>query len=62
MERDKVKVVCATCGSDDIVHQTYSAWDVELQEWVFSYMGDDVWCHDCADIVETIEQEIKDGP
>jgi len=57
-----VKVVCAECGSADIVHQTYSEWNVEKQEWVFSYFGDDVYCHICGDIVDPLEQEIKDGP
>jgi hypothetical protein len=56
----RYELFCDTCGSYDIVHQTFSEWDTEKQEWVFSYMGDDVYCHDCCERVAYDMKEIKD--
>lgn len=34
--RQRIKMVCATCGSDDVRCDAYAAWNVETQDWEVS--------------------------
>ena len=52
----KVKIVCSKCGSDNILKDAWTIWDVEQQEWVLHSVYDTVYCEDCEE--ETDGEEI----
>lgn len=48
LSRQKVKVVCSYCGSDDVVADAYVAWDYEGQCWkVVEAFNEDSFCSNC---------------
>ena len=59
----RVKMVCATCGSEDVKADAYGAWNVEAQEWdlVDTFDKGSV-CEDCGGECRIDEVEIVPGP
>lgn len=47
MAKKRVKYVCKKCGSDDVRRDSFVAWDVEKQEWVFDAIFDYAHCCGC---------------
>lgn len=47
-KKTKVKLVCRSCGSDDIVSDAYARWDVQTQEWDLSSVLDNKICESCG--------------
>lgn len=46
-EEPKLRMVCETCGSEDVSHDAWGDWDVEEQNWVLRTMFDYAHCHAC---------------
>ena len=46
-EEPKLRMVCATCGSDDVSRDAWGDWDVVAQEWVLRTVFDYAHCHVC---------------
>jgi len=40
MPKQKMKMVCSTCGSDDVLADAYAEWDVGKQEWTVQNVFD----------------------
>lgn len=44
----KIRIVCAHCGSTDVVVDSFSKWDEETQEFVTTFVSDKGhYCNDC---------------
>ncbi len=43
----KVKMVCGTCGSENVMMDAWACWDVAKQEWVLHSTFDQEYCGDC---------------
>jgi hypothetical protein len=55
----KIKMVCADCGSDDVLADAYAEWDVASQKWELQntfYKG--AYCNACEAETRLDEQEI----
>lgn len=46
-EEPKVRIVCGTCGSEDVSRDAWGDWDVGLQNWVLRTVFDYAYCHAC---------------
>ena len=48
-EPKNIKMICATCGGDDVRADAYAAWNVDTQEWelVTTFDKGSV-CEDCG--------------
>ena len=46
-EQPKVRMVCETCGSEDVSRDAWSDWDVQTQDWVLRTVFDYGHCHAC---------------
>ena len=53
----KVKMVCTTCGSDDVVRDAWAAWDKDTQAWELHSIYDNAFCNTCSGET-TIEEEV----
>lgn len=54
----KINIICAVCGSADILKDAYAKWDTEKQEWVLQNVFDNTDCNICEGETKTIEVEI----
>jgi len=43
----KIKMVCETCGSDNVRRDAFAEWDVGAQEWMLSTVFDHTVCERC---------------
>lgn len=57
----KLKMICSTCGSDQVVRDAWAEWDVATQEWVLQNVFDYAYCQACEGDTSIKEEEIKDG-
>lgn len=56
----KTRMVCRTCGSDDVLADAYASWSFGDQEWqVASTFDKGAFCNDCGGEtrIEAIETE-----
>ncbi len=51
-----MKMVCATCGSDNVRRDADATWNVELQQWELCAVYDNATCEKCGG--ETVIAEI----
>ena len=61
----KLKMVCAECGSEDVLRDAWAEWCVETQEWVLQNVFDDAYCEKCEgecsiEGVVLTEDEVED--
>jgi hypothetical protein len=55
----KIKIVCATCGSDDVRADAFAYWSVERQEWELAATFDKgAVCEKCGEECTLLEVEI----
>jgi len=58
---NKVKMVCGTCGSEDIHQDASVVWNVEDQEWkISSRFFDEGQCNKCECECLIVESSIRD--
>jgi hypothetical protein len=43
----KVRIVCGTCGSEDVSRDAWGDWDFNTQTWVVRTVFDYAHCHEC---------------
>ena len=43
----KIRIVCGTCGSEDVSRDAWGDWDVAAQDWVLRCVFDYAHCHAC---------------
>ena len=57
----RLNMVCAKCGSDDIVADAHAGWNVDLQRWeVVNVFDKGHYCNACDDECEIEEKEMHD--
>lgn len=56
----KIKMVCKTCGSDDVVRDAWAYWSTTVQDWVLENVFDFAYCKQCDGETNIIEKEITD--
>lgn len=44
----RIKLVCNTCGGDDITFDASARWNVETQEYEMTGLYDNKDCQDCG--------------
>lgn len=59
MKSSKVRMVCATCGSENVVRGLFAEWDIEKQDWVLQNVFDDAMCDDCGQECRINEERIE---
>jgi hypothetical protein len=52
MSKPKLRMVCATCGSDQVLADAFAKWDVESQQW---------YLHATYDKGSVCESDVCDG-
>lgn len=58
----KVQVVCAHCGSDDVVADAHAVWSVENQDWEVAAVYDKGhYCNTCDGEARLNEKAIQDA-
>ena len=63
MRTSKVKMVCSTCGSDDVRADAYASWNVDTQEWELSSTFDKgSYCLTCSGECRIDEKIIEEKP
>jgi len=40
-------MICAKCGSDDVMHDAWAVWDIENQMWELGPTFDHAHCGEC---------------
>lgn len=56
----KIRMVCATCGSDDVLADAWASWDINSQQWELSQTFDEKYCNNCEDSCKLIEEPINE--
>ena len=56
-ESDPIAIVCATCGSDDVISDAIARWDKATQKWELTGLLDGNSCENCGE-----ECKIKEVP
>ena len=57
----KIKIVCAHCGSENVMRDAWAEWDIAKQEWVLQNVFDQGFCADCDSEESLDEIEIGEG-
>jgi hypothetical protein len=55
----KLKYICASCGSENVVWDAWANWDFEKQQTVLENSFDQAFCCDCDGDCKTIEVEVE---
>ena len=59
---EKVKMVCAHCGSDDVRADAYAEWDVEAQKWEIAQTFEKgAYCDKCDGETRIEEEPLSPG-
>lgn len=43
----RIKPVCTTCDSDNVMADAFASWDVDEQQWELANSFDDMYCEAC---------------
>jgi len=43
----KQKPTCPHCGSNDVLNEAWTSWNIEEQAWVFEDTRDSFYCRTC---------------
>ena len=58
--RRRVRMVCAYCGSENVIVYAEAYWDKSSQQWLFGDFQDmDDWCNDCGKETTVEERAIE---
>jgi hypothetical protein len=60
----KFKMVCAKCGSEEVLKDSYAIWSVEEQKWILHSVHDHTNCEKCGgecDVQEIVIKEESHG-
>lgn len=68
-ERDKVgpvahprvRKICETCGSTEVVRDAWAEWDEDDQQWVLQNVFDDAYCETCEGSATIIDEPIEEA-
>ena len=54
---EKIRIVCGTCGSEDVRRDADATWNVKSQKWELNAVYDQGYCEICR-----IEVRLKEIP
>ncbi|MES2906700.1 MAG: hypothetical protein V4691_06710 [Pseudomonadota bacterium] len=55
----KILMVCAECGSDDVLADAYAEWNVDAQKWELQNAFDKgAYCNSCEQETRLNEREL----
>ena len=54
------RMICSTCGSDDVRRDADAAWNVDRQEWELCTVYDNASCEKCGGETRLMEVSEKD--
>ncbi|MDD2878557.1 MAG: hypothetical protein PHZ23_15165 [Acidiphilium sp.] len=54
----RVAMVCASCGSTDVMRDAWAVWNTETQEWELGNVFDDARCENCDREVRIDEEPL----
>lgn len=54
----RIKIICATCGSDDVQRDAWAEWDMDKQEWVLGTVFDAGHCEVCGGDTSLAEVDV----
>jgi hypothetical protein len=57
-EPPKVRKVCGTCGSENVLRDAFAEWDFAAQEWTLQNVFDDAVCEDCDGETDIEDEEV----
>ena len=43
----RIRIVCASCGSDEVMRDAWAVWDDVKQDWVLGAVFDAGFCEKC---------------
>lgn len=55
----RMTMVCAHCGSDNVRRDAFAEWDIDNQDWVLSHTFDDAYCEACEGETSIDEKPIQ---
>ena len=53
------RIVCTSCGGEDVLRDAFTKWDIEKQEWVLSTVYDDTFCETCEESCTVSEETVQ---
>ena len=57
--KPKITIVCAYCGSEDVMRDAVARWSIDAQEWELSDVQDQGYCDECGGEATLHEKEIE---
>lgn len=57
-ENQRVRMVCAYCGGEDVMRDAWAEWDIEKQDWVLRSVFDHTHCESCDGDTSLSEVEV----
>lgn len=57
---ERIKIPCATCGSEEVRRNCDAAWSVEEQRWEITALFDSYTCEDCGGECGIVETKMLD--
>jgi hypothetical protein len=55
------KMICTTCGSDDVKRDAWAVWSVEKQDWILDNVFDYAYCEKCESECSITEIKIEEN-
>ena len=59
VKQSRVAMVCATCGSEDVLVDAWAKWDIENQGWVVSETFRNAICGECDGECSVSERALR---
>lgn len=57
----RIKIVCAHCGSDDVMRDAWAVWNEETQQWELGAVFDAAFCEKCEGDATLEEVELVEN-
>lgn len=54
-----IRIICGTCGSDDVKRDAWAVWDEATQQWVLDNVFDEAWCDNCETSSRLVEEHLE---
>lgn len=55
----KIRIVCSTCGSENVMRDAWAVWNPDTQDWELGNVFDAGHCDDCDGEASLSEEEIR---
>lgn len=55
-----LRMVCGTCGSDEVTRDAWAEWNVAAQGWGLGAVFEQAFCHRCQRSTRIVEAPLPD--